>query len=127
MIKIKNASLQRLLTIYSKLMEADFDTTKESLLHIENATKLENLYKITEKARESIVKKYKLDGKNKDDKEVNQSANQDYIKVLMEDVEVDLSTFSLPTIESVNLKPIEIMLLKDLKLIKEENVQEVTQ
>lgn len=108
-------------------MEADFDTTKESLLHIENATKIENLYKITEKARESIVKKYKLDGKNKDDKEANQSANQDYIKVLMEDVEVDLNTFSLPTIESVSLKPIEIMLLKELKLIKEENVQEVTQ
>ena len=127
MIKLQNASLQRLLTIYNKLFEADFETTKESLTHIENATKLENLYKITEKARESIVKKYKLDGKNKEDKEANQSANQDYIKVLLEEVEVDLSQFSLSTIESVNLKPIEIMLLKELKLIKQDNDQEVPQ
>ena len=123
MIKVKNASLQRLLTIYSKLMEADFETTKESLSHIETATKIENLYKITEKAREAIVKKYKLDGKNKEDKEANQSANEEYIKVLLEEVEVDFKPFSMATIESApTLKPVEIMLLKELKLIKEEDV-----
>ena len=124
MVKLKNFSLQRLGDIYNKLLEADFETTKQSLDHIKKTDLVWSAHTITDKARQSIVKKYKLDGKNKEDKEANIKANEEYIKVLNEEIELDLTPFSTTTIESVSLKPIEILLLKELGLYKE---QEETQ
>jgi hypothetical protein len=120
MTKIKNFNLQTLLTIYGKMMEADFFTTKDSLDHIEKSTKLEALFAITDKARLSIVKKYKLDGVNKDNEEINKKANEEYVKVMMEEVEVDLTPFNVEVLKTApTLKPSEIMLLKQLNLIEE--------
>jgi hypothetical protein len=120
MTKIKNFNLQSLITIYVKLFEADFPTTKDSLDHIDKTTKLEAFFAITDKARQSIVKKFKLDGENKDNEEINKKANEEYVKVMMEEVEVELTPFDVEVLKSApTLKPVEIMLLKNLNLLKE--------
>ncbi len=120
MIKIQNVHLSKLLTIYAKLLEADFPSTKDALEHIKRSNAIEVSYKITESAREAIVKKYKLDGVNKEDEEANKKANEAYTKVLLEEVELDLTPFSEEVLLSVNLKPVEILRLKELKLFIEE-------
>jgi hypothetical protein len=120
MIKIQNVHLSKLLTLYAKLLQADFPSTKDALDHIKRSNAIEQAYKITESAREAIVKKYKLDGQNKEDEEANKKANEAYTKVLLEEVELDLVPFDQDIILSINLKPIEILMLKDLKLFLEE-------
>jgi len=128
MTKIKNFNLQSLITIYVKLFEADFLSTKDSLNHIEKTTKLESLFAITDKARQSIVKKFKLDGENKENEEVNKKANEEYIKVMMEEVEVELTPFDVDVLKSAPvLKPSEIMLLKTLNLFKDTPTAEVVE
>ena len=124
MIKVQNVHLSKLLTLYAKLLQADFPSTKDALDHIKRSNSIEQAYKITESAREAIVKKYKLDGVNKEDEEANKKANEAYTKVLLEEVELDLVPFSQDILLSINLKPIEILMLKDLKLMVEEEQSE---
>lgn len=124
MIKIQNVHLSKLLSLYSKLLQADFPSTKDALDHIKRSNAIEQAYKVTESARGGIIKKYKLDGVNKDDEEANKKANEAYTKVLLEEVELDLVPFSEEVILSINLKPIEILMLKDLKLFVEEEQNE---
>lgn len=120
MIKIQNVHLSKLLSLYAKLLQADFPSTKDALDHIKRSNAIEQAYKVTESAREGIIKKYKLDGANKEDEESNKKASEAYTKVLLEEVELDLVPFSEEVILSINLKPIEILMLKDLKLMIEE-------
>ena len=120
MIKIQNVYLSKLLGLYAKLLQADFPSTKDALDHIKRSNAIEQAFKITESAREALVKKYKLDGGNKEDEQANQKANEAYAKVLMEEVELDLVPFSEEILHSINLKPIEILMLKEVKLMVEE-------
>jgi hypothetical protein len=124
MIKIQNVHLSKLLSLYAKLLQADFPSTKDALDHIKRSNAIEQAYKVTESAREALVKKYKLDGVNKDDEEANKKANEAYTKVLLEEVELDLVPFDQDIILSINLKPIEILMLKELKLFVEEESKE---
>lgn len=124
MIKVQNVHLSKLLTLYAKLLQADFPSTKDALEHIKRSNAIEQAFKITESAREALIKKYKLDGVNKEDEEANKKANEAYTKVLLEEVELDLVPFSQDILLSINLKPIEILMLKDLKLMVEEEQSE---
>lgn len=123
MIKIQNVHLSKLLGLYNKLLQADFPSTKDALDHIKKTNLINDAFKLTETARESIVKKYKLDGANKEDEEANKKANEAYTKVLLEEVELDLKALSLQVLETVSMKPIEILMLQELKLVEEEEQQ----
>ena len=121
MIKIQNVHLSKLLGLYNKLLQADFPSTKDALDHIKKTNLINDAFKLTETARESIVKKYKLDGVNKEDEEANKKANEAYTKVLLEEVELDLKVLPLQVLETVSMKPIEILMLQELKLVEEES------
>lgn len=121
MIKIQNVHLSKLLGLYNKLLQADFPSTKDALDHIKKTNLINDAFKLTETARESIVKKYKLDGANKEDEEANKKANEAYTKVLLEEVELDLKVLPLQVLETVSMKPIEILMLQELKLVEEES------
>lgn len=125
MIKVQNVHLSKLLSLYAKLLQADFPSTKDALDHIKRSNAIEQAFKITESAREALVKKHKLDGVNKDNDEANKKASEAYTKVLLEEVELDLVPFSEEIILSINLKPIEILMLKELKLFIEEKEEQV--
>lgn len=120
MTKIQNVHLSKLLGLYNKLLQADFPSTKDALDHIKKTNLINDAFKLTETARESIVKKYKLDGVNKEDEEANKKANEAYTKVLLEEVELDLKALPLQVLETVSMKPIEILMLQELKLVEEE-------
>lgn len=120
MVKIQNLNLQNLLEVYSKLLQADFPTTKESLNHIKKTKLIEEAFKVVESAKESLIKKYKLDGENKEDKVANDKANEAYVKILMEEIELDLTQFEEETLNSIKMKPIEFLLLEQLDLVKVE-------
>ena len=121
MIKIQNVHLSKLLGLYNKLLQADFPSTKDALDHIKKTNLINDAFKLTETAREAIVKKYKLDGVNKEDEEANKKANEAYTKVLLEEVELDLKVLPLQVLETVSMKPIEILMLQELKLVEEES------
>lgn len=121
MIKIQNVHLSKLLGLYNKLLQADFPSTKDALDHIKKTNLINDAFKLTETAREAIVKKYKLDGANKEDEEANKKANEAYTKVLLEEVELDLKVLPLQVLETVSMKPIEILMLQELKLVEEES------
>lgn len=120
MTKIQNVHLSKLLGLYNKLLQADFPSTKDALDHIKKTNLINDAFKLTETARESIVKKYKLDGVNKEDEEANKKANEAYTKVLLEEVELDLKALPLQVLETVSMKPIEILMLQELKLVEDE-------
>lgn len=121
MIKIQNVHLSKLLGLYNKLLQADFPSTKDALEHIKKTNLIKDAFNLTETAREAIIKKYKLDGVNKEDEEANKKANEAYTKVLLEEVELDLKVLPLQVLETVSMKPIEILMLQELKLVEEES------
>lgn len=118
MIKVKgqNSQLERLIQIYTKLSMVDFPSAKDALAHIKDLQKLEAEWSKVEKLREAIVKKNKLD-KEPDNKEANVKANEEYIKVLLEQFELELNQMPQAVIDLLTA-PADLLLLDKLGIKK---------
>lgn len=118
MIKVKgeNNDLDRLIQIYTKLSMVDFPSAKDALTHIKDLQKLEAEWSKVEKLREAIVKKNKLD-KDPDNKEANIKANEEYIKVLLEQFELELVEMPEQVVALIKT-PADLLLLDKLGIKK---------
>jgi len=121
-MKIQNTNLSRLISLYNKLSSVDFPSAKQAIAHIKDAKRIQLASDDIEELRKIIVNKYKLkEGAINEESPNVRKADEEYIKVLLESTELDLTEFPVGIIEQVRVSPLEIMLLEDLKLYKFES------
>jgi len=108
-IKIKNGQLVHLLNVFVKASEADFESTKQAMDHIDHTETIEKAQKKVDKLRDNLVKKYKLD-KQPVNQEDNEKASKEYTDILMEDVELEVE-IPKAVVDQLRIKPVEITTL----------------
>lgn len=118
-MKVKNSDLNTLAGIYGKLLFADFEgenAYKDAMQISEESVKIEDALRAQEKLKTAIVKKYKInEGASKEQEE---KANEEYIKLLSEEFEIDLVKIKKDYLSKIKVKPFEIRLLDLLKLVE---------
>lgn len=115
MIKIENQKVKTLINLYEgKLMMLDFEP-KQALQVVKDLKKLKEADDTVEQFRKSLVKKYKLDAENPTEED-NKKASEEYIKVLLEKVEIDINPLPEKALDNLKISGLEAITLEDTGL-----------
>lgn len=116
MATIKRHQVSTLASVHSKLNLIDFDSPKEAIQHVRDGKKIDVILDENQKILENIRKKYDL--KEGVSSEVQRKANEEYVKLILEDAELDIEPYKEVYISKLKLTPVEALVLEESGLYK---------
>lgn len=123
-LKTDYSILSVLFNIYQKLNYADFPSPKAVKDHLVDFKKIKGEMEVHDTFIETFKQKYEIteQGIIKDEKGIKA-----YTDFLAQEVEIELNLIDQDVIDQVNLKPVNIIMLEELNLIKQDEQDEKLQ
>jgi hypothetical protein len=118
-MKIKNFNLESLITVYSKIVNTEFDDYDLAIKVAKDAFAIEDLMKAYTKLRESLVKKSSSEDGSKIKDELFPKFKIDFDKLNEVEQEIELTKLPKSLMKTIKLKPLEAKLLNDLEIVVE--------
>jgi Zn-dependent M32 family carboxypeptidase len=118
-MKLKNKTLETLLPVYAKLVNAEYEDYRVAIDITKDGFKVEDAFKVFTKLKDALIGKYKNDEGNIDQDKVV-SFNEEFEKLHNTEQEVDISK-KIPNsvLKSVKMTGIGAKTLDDCNLIEE--------